>query len=139
MSATTVRISVILSLLTASLGASVFSAPASHAVAYPCSVNQTLAYGSVNSCARSLQTYLNGYVNARLVVDGNFGAATRAAVQRFQSVRGLAADGVVGPKTRDAICLSIGIPTNSGATQAQIVAAGQAAQSMCFGWGYSYN
>src|SRR5206468_5411578 len=40
---------------------------------------------------------------APLVADGSFGSKTGARVQEFQSMNGLAADGVVGPKTLDAL------------------------------------
>lgn len=38
-----------------------------------------------------------------VAVDGNFGSGTRAAVIAFQEQKGLTADGVVGPKTWDAL------------------------------------
>ncbi len=40
-----------------------------------------------------------------IAVDGAFGAQTEAAVKDFQQRKGLTADGVVGPKTRDALGL----------------------------------
>jgi peptidoglycan hydrolase-like protein with peptidoglycan-binding domain len=40
---------------------------------------------------------------APLVADGAFGSKTGARVQEFQSMNGLTADGVVGPKTLDAL------------------------------------
>lgn len=46
--------------------------------------------------------YLQGRLNKlgySLRVDGNFGINTEQAVKRFQKGRGLAADGIVGPKT----------------------------------------
>jgi len=36
-------------------------------------------------------------------VDGSFGSKTLSAVRAFQKSRGLAVDGVVGPKTRAAL------------------------------------
>lgn len=114
------------------------SSPASAASA--CSPGQTLRYGQVNSCVRLLQIYLNGYVNADMPVDSSFGPKTRTAVMTFQSRMGIAVDGSVGPQTRDTICgPGIGIPVNSGATAAEIVAAGEAVFEMCRGWGYVYD
>lgn len=48
-----------------------------------------------------LQAFLNklGVVAAGLVVDGDFGPATKAAVQAFQRKAGIDADGIVGPIT----------------------------------------
>lgn len=46
-----------------------------------------------------VQAALNKIMNAGLVVDGNAGPRTRAAVGAFQTSRGLTADGIVGPLT----------------------------------------
>lgn len=51
-----------------------------------------------------LQTALNKK-GAHLLVDGDFGRNTQAAVMAFQRDLGLIADGVVGPKTLAALGL----------------------------------
>ncbi len=58
-----------------------------------------LRRGSQGSAVRSLQEAINGWGGARLLVDGDFGAATDTAVRRFQSAHGLVVDGVVGRQT----------------------------------------
>lgn len=60
--------------------------------------------GHLQPQVRFLQTLLNALVGAGLQVDGYFGQATLAAVKRFQTERGLAVDGVVGPQTWGALC-----------------------------------
>jgi hypothetical protein len=54
--------------------------------------------GSVGEDVKLLQTMLNN-ISYKLSVDGIFGKLTAAAVREFQGVNGLAADGIVGPKT----------------------------------------
>jgi putative chitinase len=57
-----------------------------------------LRRGARGGAVEDLQRLLCG-AGASLSVDGVFGAATHAAVLAFQRGRGLAADGIVGPKT----------------------------------------
>ena len=44
-----------------------------------------------------------GYDIGAKGIDGQYGASTKAAVERFQRAFGLAVDGIVGPKTREAL------------------------------------
>lgn len=68
-----------------------------------------LRSGSSGSEVARMQTYLNALRTAqyptlpRLTVDGRFGASTRQAVEAFQALKGLTADGVIGRNTWDAI------------------------------------
>ncbi|MFD4350879.1 D-Ala-D-Ala carboxypeptidase family metallohydrolase, partial [Streptomyces coelicoflavus] len=61
----------------------------------------TLSEGSSGEAVRQLQIRVAGYPGSgsQLAIDGQFGPATKAAVQRFQSAYGLGADGVAGPAT----------------------------------------
>ena len=68
------------------------------------SAESTLRRGSTGSEVRTLQTALNKLgANPQLVVDGSFGPGTEKAVKNYQSKKGLAADGICGPKTWAAI------------------------------------
>lgn len=49
------------------------------------------------------QTALNLLLNATLLVDGVYGAATKAAVTKFQAANNLEADGWAGTTTADAL------------------------------------
>lgn len=60
---------------------------------------RVLRLGSFGPAVQLLQLALNRAGYGELVTDGVFGSATRAALQRFQADRGLAADGVAGPQT----------------------------------------
>lgn len=57
-----------------------------------------LRSGSSGGTVRLVQQKLNS-LGERLTADGRFGAATAAAVQRFQRRNGLTADGAVGEET----------------------------------------
>ena len=57
-----------------------------------------LQQGSSGAAVVNLQNLLNKF-NSGLKVDGDFGAATRAAVVAFQSKNSLTADGIVGKQT----------------------------------------
>nr|WP_241848512.1 M15 family metallopeptidase [Streptomyces sp. CB00072] len=63
--------------------------------------NRSLGEGTSGEDVRQLQIRVAGYPGSggELAVDGEFGTATRAAVQRFQAAYGLEADGVAGPLT----------------------------------------
>lgn len=59
-----------------------------------------LKLGSKGQEVKELQDFLE------ITVDGDFGPATEAAVKSWQSKNGLVADGIVGPKTWDAMGLA---------------------------------
>lgn len=59
----------------------------------------TIKEGSKGAAVSEAQSLLNKKGNYGLVVDGVFGAKTKAAVIDFQSKNGLVADGIVGPQT----------------------------------------
>jgi len=63
----------------------------------------TLRVGSTGSAVSALQTALNSFGGAALVVDGSYGPATKAAVMSFQASKGLVADGIAGPLTQGAL------------------------------------
>lgn len=64
--------------------------------------NGMLRLGSTGAAVRELQTLLQraGY---SIAVDGDFGTATKKAVVEFQHSQKLEVDGVVGPKTQEAL------------------------------------
>jgi peptidoglycan hydrolase-like protein with peptidoglycan-binding domain len=70
--------------------------------------NCTLAEGASGAAVVALQTSLKSCNYARgLDIDGDFGRATRDAVEYAQSRRGTGADGIYGPASRDAFLWSV--------------------------------
>ena len=63
--------------------------------------NRTLSQGSSGDDVTQLQIRVAGWVTSgeRLSYDGQYGARTAAAVQKFQAAYGLTTDGVAGPAT----------------------------------------
>lgn len=59
---------------------------------------RTAGSGAVSSAVSGLQYLLRAQGHV-VTADGSYGPATRAAVTAFQSAAGVAADGVVGPRT----------------------------------------
>lgn len=59
----------------------------------------TVSQGAAGERVFNIQYLLNQRIGAGLALDGKFGPATKAAVQKFQAKSGLSADGQVGPLT----------------------------------------
>lgn len=81
------------------------------------STDPQLARGAKGPAVETLQRLLQRAGVPTGPVDGDFGPMTAAAVRRFQASRGLAADGVVGPGTWQALRQAPTAPTPSGAGQ----------------------
>lgn len=65
-------------------------------------IHRTIRRGDSGEEVRILQMKLNK-LGATLLVDGEFGPLTEAAVRTFQTAKGLTPDGVVGPETWGAL------------------------------------
>ncbi len=97
-----------------SLNSSPSHSPGNPATQHLATVGVPLRFGSRGERVTELQRLLSA---ARFDVgsaDGVFGQKTLAAVKAFQRANGLVADGVVGPKTADALDLDLG---GGGSTQ----------------------
>jgi peptidoglycan hydrolase-like protein with peptidoglycan-binding domain len=73
--------------------------------------------GSTGENVRTIQ-YLVTAQGHPTGVDGDFGTLTKAAVQAFQSSRGLAADGIVGPQTWPQLIIQVQQGSNGDAVRA---------------------
>lgn len=69
---------------------------------------------TMEEAVRALQALLT-YQNFVTAVDGNFGSTTKNAVRSYQTMRGLDADGIVGPKTWSSMALDTPIEGAGGA------------------------
>lgn len=66
----------------------------------PAPADPELQSGATGAAVKTLQTDLNNHgASPKLTVDGDFGAATLAAVEAFQKASKLTVDGIVGPAT----------------------------------------
>lgn len=92
---------VVLALTTAAI---VFATMGTQGDAQPTAV---LKQGMSGTQVRTLQTKLNSLGFNCGKVDGIFGSKTTAAVKRYQSSKGLVADGIVGAKTAAALGISL--------------------------------
>jgi hypothetical protein len=63
----------------------------------------TLAPGSTGAQVKRLQRALTALGYSTGKIDGSYGPATKAALARFQKASGLKADGILGPKTLQAL------------------------------------
>ena len=78
----------------------------------------TIRKGSRGNAVAELQGILNSWdPDLQLAVDGKFGAATHAAVIRFQQAHGLTDDGVVGPNTWT-VLLKLAVEPDDGEQEA---------------------
>lgn len=71
-------------------------------------------YGSTGSEVRQIQEKLNALGYDTGGIDGTYGTKTRNSVMAFQKSKGLAADGIAGPKTLQALGISSGPSGGNG-------------------------
>lgn len=98
----------------------------------------TIQEGATGDVVRRLQRALRRTPNLSIVVDGNFGPATAAAVREFQSGAGLDPDGIVGPKTWAALPSGGPMPVLREGSKGAVVASLQRVLASGSGeWGVS--
>jgi peptidoglycan hydrolase-like protein with peptidoglycan-binding domain len=73
--------------------------------------------GSTGEDVKTVQ-YLVTAQGHPTTVDGDFGSLTKAAVQAFQSSRGLGADGIVGPQTWPQLIIQVQLGSTGDAVRA---------------------
>ncbi|PZR14524.1 MAG: peptidase [Archangium gephyra] len=82
----------------------------------PVAGSPTLKQGANGAAVRDLQTRLRAH-GYNVSVDGQFGPGTAGAVRAFQAWKGLGVDGVVGPRTWQALrAAPTGSPPSQGGT-----------------------
>jgi zinc D-Ala-D-Ala carboxypeptidase len=62
-----------------------------------------LSVGSTGAAVKQAQCQLNSVLDRHVVVDGDFGSATKSATIAFQQCAGLSADGIIGDNTWTAL------------------------------------
>jgi len=73
--------------------------------------------GKTGENVRTVQHLLNAH-GASITVDGDFGPATKTAVESFQSGHGLGADGIVGGQTWQKLIVTVDAGDNGAAVKA---------------------
>jgi hypothetical protein len=105
--------------LIATAGPAMASAPAPISLTSS-SCPTDITEGEDDGCVTELQDLLNDN-RAGLVVDGDFGPLTLAAVESYQSDHGLSVDGVVGPETKASLDGPVVTPPAPSGTSLQKV------------------
>jgi peptidoglycan hydrolase-like protein with peptidoglycan-binding domain len=81
----------------------------------------TISPGATGDVVRRLQRALRRTPNLGIVVDGQFGPQTEAAVKEFQQGEGLTVDGIVGPLTWAALPDGGPMPTLEAGSSGDVV------------------